>query len=225
MAPPTRSRPRPGARPPDVSPLRRAAPWVAVGLLVAGSALIAALASNEAGPATSTPGVEETRDVQVTGSPLTSFGAGTDTSVGQPIPTVQGASFDDTPVTIGSGRPTIIAFVAHWCPHCQREVPLLAGHLASRPLPAGVDLITVATGTTPDRPNYPPSEWLAREDWPGPVLADSADGAVAEAFGLTGFPYFVAVDADGQVVARVSGEIPTSQFDELAQLALGGAGT
>ena len=97
----------------------------------------------------------------------------------------------------------------------------MSAHLASGPMPAGADLLTVATSTIPDRPNYPPSAWLDREEWPGPVLADSADGTAARAFGLTGFPYFVAANAAGEVVARTSGEISTQQFDQLVALALG----
>ena len=74
-------------------------------------------------------------------------------------------------------------------------------------------------GTSPNQPNYPPSAWLADESWPTPVLADSTDSAAAKAFGLPGYPYFVAVDRTGRVVARTSGEITTDQFAALAQQA------
>ena len=43
---------------------------------------------------------------------------------------------------------------------------------------------------------------------------------LSDAFGLSAFPYFVAVDGSGKVVARTSGEISTGQFAELAQSAL-----
>jgi hypothetical protein len=98
---------------------------------------------------------------------------------------------------------------------------LLADFLRSHPLPAGVQLVTVATATSADLPNYPPSTWLANEHWPAPILADSSDSAAAKAFGLPGYPYFVAVDSTGHVVARTSGEITTDQFMNLAQRALG----
>ncbi len=117
------------------------------------------------------------------------------------------------------GRPKVVVFVAHWCPHCQREVPRLSEYLRDNPVPAGVEIVTVATGTTADRPNHPPSEWLERENWPGPVLADSEDAKTAEAFGLSAYPFFVAVDKDGKVVARTSGELTTDQFAELLRLA------
>ena len=54
-------------------------------------------------------------------------------------------------------------------------------------------------------------------------MADSDDGAAATAYGLTSFPYFVAVDGEGNVVARVSGELSTAQLDQLVTLARGGS--
>ena len=69
--------------------------------------------------------------------------------------------------------------------------------------------------TTSERPNYPPSAWLAREGFTIPTLADDAKSSAASAYGLTSFPYFVAMDAKGNVVARVSGELTEAQFDDL----------
>jgi cytochrome c biogenesis protein CcmG/thiol:disulfide interchange protein DsbE len=206
--------PAPARRPPWL--------WIALGIAVTLAAVVAVVASGGSDPTSSVAGVEETRDVEATGTALAPLGAGPDAAVGQPAPVVHGASFDGTPVTIGlGGRATVIVFLAHWCPHCQREVPLLRDHLADHPMASGVELVSVVTSTTPDRPNYPPSAWLDREGWPGSVLADSADGRAARAFGLTVFPYFVALDAHGEVVGRTSGEISTEQFDQLVSLALG----
>jgi cytochrome c biogenesis protein CcmG/thiol:disulfide interchange protein DsbE len=168
-------------------------------------------------------GVEETRPVTVTGAALPKFEAGgTDAAVGQTIPELKGQSFDGSPVDIrNDGRAKLVLFVAHWCPHCQREVPLLTEYLKSNPLPSGVDLYTVSTNVTAKRPNYPPSAWLKKEGWTAKTLADSENQDAADAFGLTAFPYFVAVDGSGKVVARTSGEITTGQFAALAQQTLG----
>jgi hypothetical protein len=53
------------------------------------------------------------------------------------------------------------------------------------------------------------------------VIADSDTFQAADAFGLTGFPYFVVLDADGKVVARATGEIETSALTELLEQAAG----
>jgi thiol-disulfide isomerase/thioredoxin len=110
-------------------------------------------------------------------------------------------------------------FVAHWCPHCQREVPLLAKWLKGGQ-PAGVELYSVATSTSAQQANYPPSAWLAREGWTVPVLTDDEASGAAQAYGLTSFPYFVFIDSSGKVVQRMAGEQPVSAVQaELAKLA------
>jgi thiol-disulfide isomerase/thioredoxin len=148
----------------------------------------------------------------------------TDPAVGMAIPSLTGTGFDGEELEIAAdGTAKIVLFVAHWCPHCQREIPRLAEHLADQPLPDDVELITVSTSVKPGTENYPPEEWLASEDWTFPVIADDEAGTAATTFGLSAFPYFVAVDADGTVVARASGELTTDQFDDVVALAQGGA--
>ena len=141
------------------------------------------------------------------------------------IPTVTGKDFDGNDLTISGddGKAKIIVFVAHWCPHCQREVPLLKEHLDDVPMPDDVELLTVSTSVKPGAENYPPQEWLDEEGWSAPVLADDDTSTVAQAYGLSSFPYFVVVDADGKVVARASGEISTDQFDEAVAAAQDGS--
>lgn len=147
----------------------------------------------------------------------------TDPAVGTTIPTVTGTTFDGEELTISpdDGKAKIILFVAHWCPHCQREIPRLVEHLADNPLPDDVELITVSTSVEPSGDNYPPQEWLDREGWTAPTIADDEDSTIAATYGLSAFPYFVAVDAEGKVVARSTGELTTDQFDEIVAQAQG----
>ncbi|MFP5342843.1 MAG: TlpA family protein disulfide reductase [Candidatus Limnocylindria bacterium] len=153
----------------------------------------------------------------ITGSSLPRFEDPTgDPAVGQVAPTVVGSSFDGSPVTIGgTGRPAMIVFLAHWCNHCQAEVPVVQAWLDRGSLPDGVDLVSVSTSTDPSAPNYPPDEWLAREGWTPPVAVDPT-GSIAQAFGLSAFPYFVFVDADGLVVGRQVGELALEVLDQVA---------
>ncbi len=201
-------------------------PWLWIGtaaiVLILAVAAIASSGGSEDKKAAE--GVEETRPVTISGTPLPELPqGGADPAIGQAIPEATGQSFDGSPVAIrNDGRAKLIVFVAHWCPHCQKEIPLLADWLKSNALPSGVDLYTVSTGVTSKRPNYPPSSWLEEEGWKAKTLADSEDGKAAEAYGLSAFPYFVAVDGAGKVVARTTGEITTDDFAALAAKARGG---
>jgi thiol-disulfide isomerase/thioredoxin len=186
-------------------------------------AVVAVVVSQSSGnsPSSSTAANEETRPVVVTGGSLPALpDSGTDPAIGSVAPEVKGATFDGTAVSIThDGHPKLVLFAAHWCPHCQREVPLLISHLKDHPLPSGIELYLVATGTDARLPNYPPSAWLAKIGWTSPVLADDTK-STAMAFGLTSYPYFVALDAQSRVVARTSGEISVDDFDQLVARAL-----
>ena len=202
--------------------------WIVAGVLILVIALVAVIAilasgGNDDGAgdggstATTVPGGSEVRPVTIAGTALPAFGDDPDPAIGMAAPALTGAGFDGSPVTIepASGNVTLVVFLAHWCPHCQREVPVLTEWEQQGGVPDGVDVVSVATATSNERPNYPPSSWLAGEHWPFAVLADDPNYTAAGAYGLSSFPYFVVLDADGNVAARTSGEI---EPDELVAL-------
>ena len=217
------------------SPNKRAAPVrtgpsgpiivLGIGALVIAAAALAAVVlapaasptSSAAGPSSSTP--ISTASATAGGAALAAYAAGPDDpAVGRPIPEVDGASFDGTSVTIKpDGKPKLIIFLAHWCPHCQREVPVVQAWIDANGMPAGVELISVVTAIDANRPNYPPDAWLASEHWAVPVIVD-ADNQIATSYGLTAFPYWVAVGADGTVAQRLTGELTPEQIDALVTL-------
>jgi disulfide bond formation protein DsbB/thiol-disulfide isomerase/thioredoxin len=194
-------------------------PLVQAALVVIVVAALAAGAASGRGDAAASSGGEEpqARPLQVRGEPLPPLGqAGADPAAGRTAPELRGASFDGRPVAITrDGSPKALVFLAHWCPHCRAELPLLVRWLDNGRLPAGVRLYAVATAVRPGLPGYPPSGWLRRAGWPAPVLADDPAGSAAGAFGLSGYPFFVLLDGRGRVVARASGERSPRELDRL----------
>lgn len=159
-----------------------------------------------------------TGTVAVGGNPLPQFPAsGADKAVGVPFPELTGVKVtDSSPLAItNDGRPKVLIYIAHWCPHCQKEVPLLTAYFAGKGMPQGVDLYAVSTGVAKDRGNFPPADWLIKEQFPVPTLADDAKNTAFTAAGLTSFPSFVAVGADGTVKLRASGELTVDQFEQV----------
>jgi thiol-disulfide isomerase/thioredoxin len=195
--------------------------------IVIGGAAIVAISSSGSESNTSSGNISEFSDVTVTGDALPAFDSAstaTDASIGMTAPIVSGKGFTGTEITTdGAGTPTLLVFLAHWCQFCQREVPQLVEWEKDGKTPTGIDVIAIATGTDPANPNFPPSEWLAREEFPAlwPVIADSADKKAANAFGLSGYPYFVLVDAQGKVFKRLSGEIPMDELTAIINQMIG----
>ena len=161
------------------------------------------------GGASSSPA--EAQPVTVTGTPLPvpKSGAPVTDITGTMIPTISGFSFDGSPMTIkATGRPQLIVVMAHWCSHCNAEVPRILAAYAKGKFPSDVQLVGISSSADPAAVHYPPSEWLSKSmTWPFPVLADSPDDEAATALGLSGFPYLLLVDAEGKVIARSSGEL------------------
>jgi cytochrome c biogenesis protein CcmG, thiol:disulfide interchange protein DsbE len=179
--------------------------WIVVGVVAV--AAVAAALSAESGS------VEAYGEVAIAGEALPRFEAGpADPAVGMQAPSITGEAESVTP----GGTPKIVLFLAHWCPHCQREVPRLTSWVDSNGMPDGLELIGVATSSTPTAGNFPPSIWLERERFPFPVIYDDEEGTAAVAYGLSAFPFWVVIDSDGNVVQRFTGELPNeAAIDQL----------
>jgi thiol-disulfide isomerase/thioredoxin len=221
-------------------------PWI-IGAVVAGIVVVIGLAvmlwpseekDAEAGTGADAAknASQENADVTISGEDLPALpdtgqllpAAGEDSAVGLAAPKLVGQSFDESEVVIdpSDGKPKLVVFVAHWCPHCQQEVPLIQEWIDSGDVPEGLEIYTVSTGVDSSRPNYPPSNWLASEGWAPQVMLDDEAQSAAKSWGLTGFPYFVMVDGEGDVWQRGSGEIPIADIQRLAtQLVEGEAST
>jgi thiol-disulfide isomerase/thioredoxin len=178
-------------------------------------AVIVAVATGGGG--TATGDLEQFRPVGVAGEALPDFGGDTanDPAVGSVAPEITGQSFDGSAVEIASGEPTLVVVLAHWCPHCQAEVPKLTDWAESLGVPFGLDVVAVSTSAGGDRPNWPPSAWLTREGFPFPTMADDEVQSAAAALGTTGFPFMVMLDADHTVLWRYSGSPPDGFIESL----------
>ena len=174
-------------------------------------------------PAETLPLAEQTAPVTVTGDPLPPMPPqipvtepGNDTAIGQVAPDLTGTDFVGEPVEIvADGTPRVVMFVAHWCPHCQREVPAVQGLVDDGLLPDGLELVIVSTAVREGDDGYPPQRWLEAEGWTGQIMrdADSFDALVA--FGAGGFPFSVYLNGNHEVVARSAGELPVDIITQL----------
>jgi thiol-disulfide isomerase/thioredoxin len=163
--------------------------------------------------------VQENRPVEVSGDPVPALDSvvDVDPAIGTAIPVVDGATFDGNAMTIGgtTDGPTMYVFLAHWCPHCNDEIPELIELRNRDGLPEDMNVVAVSTAVDSSAPNYPPSEWIVDKEWPSewPVMADSVESTTFVVNGGSGFPYLTIVDADGNLLARDSG---TKTAEELA---------
>lgn len=189
-------------------------------ILVIGLAAVALVVTNREGVDLDSP---QTAAVEIEGTPLESMpNAGvsvdpaSDPAIGAEPPQVSGTSFNGGDVTItDDGRAKAIYFLAHWCAHCQAEVPRIVELIDEGKQPEDLDIYAVSTDIRPEQGNYPPVRWFDLEGFQPPVMRDSEASEAYVSFGPSGFPYAVYVNADNQIVARSSGELDASTIEAL----------
>lgn len=176
-----------------------------------------------------TSDLPDSQPVTVTGDALDPFdgSASTDPAVGKVAPTLSGLNFQGEPIVIDPAKngPYMLVFLAHWCPHCNAEVPRLLTWKKSGAVPTGLNVIGIATAVSKTSPNYPPGNWFSNKGWSWPVMVDesqgdAAAGKAAQAMGATGWPYFIIIGADGKVKVRVSGEVQINELTQIVDKAL-----
>jgi len=209
------SRPGSGSRTP---------PWLWIG--------IAAIVVVALGTAVLLSGSDDNTDLTV--GPITAAGTAlpryeqgpTDPVATKPAPSVTGVTFANEALSItNDGTPKVVIFLAHWCGVCQAEVPALTQWYAANPDLDGVEVIAVATAVERTQSNWPPGAWLRDEGWPFPTMVDDADNTAGDVFGVSGYPFFVVIDAEGNVVERVSGKVEGPRFGLLLEAARTGVPT
>ncbi len=139
-----------------------------------------------------------------------------DPAIGLVAPEITGTDMNGDPVSItNDGRAKAVYFVAHWCPHCQEEVPVLTELIKTDQQPADLDIYAVSTVVDEGKGNFPPSQWLANAGFDAPTIRDSEGNEALLSYGAGGFPYVVYLDADHKVVNRTSGQLGSEEIVNL----------
>ena len=124
--------------------------------------------------------------------------------------------YTETEMTIDPTDGTARAWLiwAHWCPHCQRELPPLSDwYTENADQYTNVELISVSSSIDPARGN-PLEPYLDELQLPFPTILDP-DLALAEQFGLSAYPFWVFTAGDGTTLLRVAGYLEIDQVAEI----------
>jgi thiol-disulfide isomerase/thioredoxin len=127
-------------------------------------------------------------------------------------------------LSTSEGKPTLLEVFATWCPHCQREAPVLSS-LALR-YKDKVNFVGVSgsangiDGTTPET-QADVVEWSQKFGAQYPVAFDP-NLDVAHKYLQGGFPTVVLIGTDGKVQAVRSGEMPPTDIAKGLDAALAG---
>lgn len=160
--------------------------------------------SDDAGPPSSGT-KEHVEDLTVAGS----------AAANAPAPALAGPDVvTDEPLSLASleGKPTLVVFWAHWCPHCQKMMPVFQRFADEHSDEFNVLTVATAIGAQPSQPQYSsPKRLMTTQDITLPTMRDG-EGTAATAYDVTGFPAMYLVDANGVLVGSTTGELTPEQL-------------
>jgi cytochrome c biogenesis protein CcmG, thiol:disulfide interchange protein DsbE len=202
---------------------------IVAAVLVLGLAAVAVLVSTRGEGQVTAEAGEQTAPVELEGDKLLAMppnigltGPDTDPAYGAVAPKLTGTTFSydgQREVTIeADGNPKVVYFIAHWCSHCQAEVPLIQSLIDQGQVPEGLDIYAVSTSVDAGRGNHPVSKWLTDVGFTPPVIRDDAESSALFGYGSGGFPYAVYLDGDNKVLARSSGELGVDAILQMWQI-------
>ena len=128
-------------------------------------------------------------------------------------PVINGTDLNGNTITSENNSPTILLFLAHWCGYCQVEVKEIQDWIEDGGDMGRVKMFSILTSINSSQPNYPPDKWLNSEGWSFQSFTDNELNGVAQHFGIRGFPFWVLIDSNGEIVTRLSGSYTKDQFE------------
>jgi thiol-disulfide isomerase/thioredoxin len=120
---------------------------------------------------------------------------------GKDAPAFRGVSLDGKVYTLESlkGRPVLLDFWASWCGPCKKSMPILEKlheHYKGKGL--------VVLGIDVNEKRETVENFLKTSPMPYPVIMGD-EGGIPAAYGVTAFPTFVMIGADGKIVSHQIG--------------------
>ena len=193
---------------------RRLALWLGAGtILVVVAIIVAALLSQSSGPRT--PGLTNPNALNPAQNML---------PVRSTAPDVDLATVDGRHYRLSAlrGHPVLLEFFAVWCPHCQREAPILNRidqTFASRGLRSLLILANpyghnydVSGGTDRRLATGADIAWFQQTfRVANPILIDPTFATVNR-YGVNGYPTIYVLDREGVIRSATSGEVPYQQL-------------
>jgi thiol-disulfide isomerase/thioredoxin len=140
--------------------------------------------------------------------------SGQDTALGMKLGTVTGAWYPDSQIqSIDPADGIARAWVvwAHWCPYCQKELPIVKSWYEENASDNPHLQIVSITTAIDDSASNPLLPYLEAQDFPFPVIIDTS-GSLSAQFGVSAFPFWVFTGPDGTVLGRTAGLLPEEQL-------------
>jgi peroxiredoxin len=139
--------------------------------------------------------------------------------VGPQAPDFSVQTVDGGNVSLGDSgdyQATMLVFFASWCPHCNREAPIISDLKGNHD-----DLRVTMVGIDGQDNSEKVREFVNKYGINGPAAYDPSLGSTYQA---SRYPTIYVIDGSGKITAANTGEIPKSVLEGWIEKALGSGG-
>lgn len=105
-----------------------------------------------------------------------------------------------------NGKPMLVSLWATWCGPCVNELSAIAPELAKWEKEYGVKVIAVNVEGTEAKPKA--EAMMKARGWDGIELMFEKDRALSRAFKVTGIPFMIYIDGNGEILDTTAGFNP-----------------
>jgi len=134
--------------------------------------------------------------------------------VGEKVPPFTASTVDGGSVSVGGGKAqaTMLVFFATWCPHCQKEAPVIS-ELESQYDGLKVVMIGIDGQDDPGKVR----DFVEEYDIGSSAIYEPSLG---QKYGVSGYPTVYVLDESDQVVGAHTGEAPRDVYEGWIEKAL-----
>jgi thiol-disulfide isomerase/thioredoxin len=127
--------------------------------------------------------------------------------VGEKVPPFTANTVDGGSVSVGGGeaQATMLVFFATWCPHCQKEAPVIS-ELEGQYDGLKVVMIGIDGQDNPGKV----SEFVEKYEIESPAVYEPSLG---QKYGVSGYPTVYVLDGSDEVVGAHTGEAPRDVYE------------
>jgi peroxiredoxin len=100
-------------------------------------------------------------------------------------------------------KPTVLVFWASWCPHCQKELPVLQGLFTN--MKGKINVLGVSLDDNKDRAQSCIKKHSI--SFPNAFVNRSESDDIVKSYGLSGIPALFVIDKGGKITSSFAGEV------------------
>lgn len=139
-----------------------------------------------------------------------------DPEIGKAAPEISGTNIQngkEVALSDFEGKATLVTFWAHWCPFCQKELPVIQQVYEQDKDKYNFLTVSLNEGQQPAKPEFASAQaFIKTNGMTMPTIRDESD-TIGKAWNITSYPTLYVITPDGKVAQKLTGAQTAAEID------------